>query len=293
MIASKTSYYSIMSREGIGMTKIRFGSHKWLEFTIFFVVFLVAINVLPIAGAWHGASDWRRFFRPAAQNVLSPYLSGIFNPPWLFALLAPLAWPPAEVGFAALAAFTMCVLIGYEEDWYKALAVVLSAPALGTISLGQIDVLPLVGLIGPVWCSLPLLAVKPQGAFLVALRRLTPTSIACLLAVLALSFLVWGGWPLEIMGGILAAPQMAHNITLFPWGLAGAAGILIWLARHRDSQHADALLGLASLMASPFWGLHSALPAVALVIKRVESKWGCLAICLVTWAYGWAWASHV
>jgi hypothetical protein len=253
-----------------------------IEITVFFLVLLLATSLLPAHLSWVEAGDWRLFFRPAGQNLLSPYSNGgIYNPPWLIAMIAPLAWLPTRVGAALLGALTLTVLVGYVKTWPKILALLLSAPVLATICNGQVDIIPLLGLIGPMWCSLPLLAVKPQGVFLAALRRLTPTSIAFLLTVLAASFLVWGFWPLQIAG----MPQTSHNQSLFPWSLIVTAGILIWLRAHRDSRYADALLCLASLAAFPYFGLHSLLPAVALFIRNTESRAGCAAICACTWLY--------
>ena len=224
-----------------------------------------------------GGQDWDHFFQPAALSM--GYSEGVFNPPWLFPLLLPLAWLPSHTGAAALAAITLVVLIEYVKDWYKVLALLLSAPVLATFYYGQIDVIPLLALLMPAWCSLPLLAIKPQGVFLAALRRLTPTSIAFLLTVLALSFLIWGFWPLDIVG----TPDGPHNRSLFPWSLGITIGILAWLRTH-DSEHADGLLCLASLAASPYWAIHSMLPMTTLFTKKT-SRVGCVAICAATWAY--------
>lgn len=245
-------------------------------------MFFLVITCLFLLVAGQGG-DWDDFFRPAALS--SSYSEGIFNPPWLFPMLLPLAWLPSRVGAAVLAALTLVVLIEYVKgDWCKALALVLSAPALAVLHFGQIDVIPLVALMMPTWCSLPLLAVKPQGVFLAALRRLTPASITVFLVILSLSFLVWGLWPLDILD-IAGTPDGLHNRSIFPWSVGITFGVLAYLRTHPDTKHADGLLCLASLAASPYWAIHSLLPMTALFIGGTKSRAGCLAICAATWVY--------
>ncbi len=239
--------------------------------------FLIIMSLFLCFPVVDQGGDWNSFFRPAALSM--EYSEGVFNPPWCFPLLLPLAWLPSRIGAAALAALTLVVLVEYVKDWGKILALLLSAPALAVFHFGQIDVIPLLALMVPAWCSLPLLAIKPQGVFLAALRRLTPTSIAFFLTILALSFLVWGPWPLNIVG----TPDGPHNRSLFPWSLGITIGILAWLRTH-DSEHADGLLCLASLAASPYFAIHSMLPMTVLFAKKT-SRIGCLAICAATWAY--------
>lgn len=253
---------------------------RWIDFTVLFSAFLLATSLLPVCLSWVEASDWKLFFQPAGQHLLSPYsLGGIYNPPWLIAMIAPLAWLPTKIGAAMLASLTLTVLIGYVKDWPKIVALLLSAPVLATICNGQVDIFPLLGMIGPTWCSLPLIAVKPQGVFLTALKRLDRKSIAFMAAILAVSFLVWGMWPAEIVN----MPRTSHNRSLFPYSLIVTAAILAWLRSKPESRYADALLCVASLAAFPYWGLHSLLPAVTLLIKNTESRAGCAAICVCSW----------
>ena len=247
---------------------------------MFFLAFLLATSLLPVCLSWVEASDWKLFFQPAGRSLHAPYSTGgIYNPPWLIAMIAPLTWLPTKIGAAMLASLTLTVLIGYVKTWPKIVALLLSAPVLATVCNGQVDIIPLLGLIGPTWCSLPLIAVKPQGVFLAALKRLDKTSIAFMLTILAVSFLVWGMWPAEIAN----MPQTSHSRSLFPWTLPITLGILAWLRSKPESRYADALLCVASLAAFPYWGLHSLLPAVTLFIKSTESRAGCAAICACSW----------
>lgn len=252
---------------------------RWIEFAVFFSVLWLVSSLVPPYFSWVEGSDWKLFFRPAGQNLQSPYsIEGIYNPPWLIAAIAPLTWLPTKIGAAILAAFTLTILIGYVKDWPKIAALLLSAPVLATICNGQVDIIPLLGLIGPTWCSLALLTAKPQGVFLAALTRLDRKAIGVMAVILAGSFLVWGLWPLNI-----SIPQTSHSRSLFPWTLPGTLGILAWLRANPKTRYADALLCVASLAAFPYWGVHSILPATTLFIKNTQSKPGCVAICLCTW----------
>lgn len=253
---------------------------RGMEIVVLFSVFLLATSSLPACLSWVEASDWKLYYQPAGQHLLSPYsLGGIYNPPWLIAMIAPLAWLPTKIGAAALASLTLTVLIGYVKDWPKIIALILSAPVLATICNGQVDIIPLLGVIGPTWCSLPLLIIKPQGVFLTALKRLDRKSVAFMAAILVASFLVWGIWPAKIAN----MPRTSHNRSLFPYSLIVTAGILAWLRFNPESRYADALLCVASLAAFPYWGLHSLLPAVTLFIKNTESRAGCTTICACSW----------
>lgn len=253
---------------------------RGVEVTILFVAFLLATSLLPASLSWVEASDWKLYYQPAGRSLYTPYSTGgIYNPPWLFPIIAPLTWLPSQVGAAMLAALTLTVLIGYVKDWPKVIALLLSAPVLATIANGQVDIIPLLGIIGPAWCSLPLLTIKPQGVFLTALKRLDRKSVGFMAAILAGSFLVWGMWPAEIAN----MPRTSHNRSLFPWSLVVTVGILAWLRANPKSRQADALLCVASLAAFPYWGLHSMLPATTLAIKNTESHAGCAAICACTW----------
>jgi len=254
---------------------------RWPGIVAFAAAFLL-VTVLFANFATAKGEDWANFFRPAALNLRAPYsVDGVFNPPWTFLILAPLAWLPSHVGAAVLASFTLAVLVGYVKDWYKVAALMLSAPTLAVLYFEQIDVIPLLALLSPTWMALPLLMIKPQGVFLAALRRLNRTSIAVLFTVVAISFLVWGLWPLGIRG----TPDGPHNRSLFPWSLGLTFVILLWLKVHPNSEHADGLLCLASVAACPYWAIHSMLPMTALFIKGMKSRAACFGICAATWGY--------
>lgn len=265
------SHHFIMSSNAAKLIKVAIAT-----------IALLTVAALFMAASAFGA-DWLNYFRPAALNLSNPYVvPGIFNPPWLFVILAPLAHLPPRIGVVILATFTLVVIVAYTKSAPKAIALALSAPAIATLQNGQIDALCILALAAPVWASLPLLMMKPQGVFLAGLRRLNHRSIAVLLTVLAISFLIWGLWPLAI----LDTPQILDspwNCSFFPESLVLTAIILAWLKFHPTSRYADALLCLASLAATPYFVIHSALPTVALFIKNTDNKITCFLITALSW----------
>ncbi len=135
-------------------------------------------------------NDWLDFFRPAALHWRNPYSGFIFNPPWIFPLLYPLALLPYRAGAGLLMIISVVAVAMYVGSPKKTLVVALSVPMVVLITLGQLDALLLFGLMIPKGLGLPILVLKPQGVFLTMFRRLNRWSISVMLLILLLSFLV-------------------------------------------------------------------------------------------------------
>jgi hypothetical protein len=223
--------------------------------------------------------DWMDYFRPAASNWLQPYRPSIFNPPWLFLLLHPLALLPARLGVGLLMMASVIIVMAYVKSPAKVIAVICSAPMIALLTLGQIDALPLLGMAIPNGLGLPLILIKPQGTFLAGLRRLNRWSIAVVLLVSAISVLIWGFWWLNMDGTVPLG--RSHDVSLFPYTI-GVGAVLLYLGIKRGS---DALLCWASLCFSPYFMITSALAAVSASVKETEDwKWWA-AVVLGSWVY--------
>jgi hypothetical protein len=132
------------------------------------VVFIVLVFTnLPVTYL-----DWMESFRPAAVEWYAPYRPSVYNPPWLFLILHPLAWLDARLGAAFLILISMVILIAYLGFSKKVLVASCSAPLIVMVTLGQIDGLILLGLMIPGEVGLIWLLMKPQGMFLAVLRRM-------------------------------------------------------------------------------------------------------------------------
>ena len=227
------------------------------------LVFTVLIfSLLPVT-----FMDWMDSFRPTAVELETPYGPGIFNPPWLFVILHPLTWLDPRLGASLLIVASLVIISAYVKAPKKLLLVACSAPLIALVTLGQIDGLIILGLMLPAEIGLVWLMMKPQGVFLVALRRLSFRSVIIAGAVFVLSILIWGFWWQDVLL-FRSLTDTGHNVSLFPYTIL--LGLpLIYLGLKRDS---DALLCLASLCFSPYFMITSTLPAVAAIVRESEDR---------------------
>lgn len=223
-------------------------------------VFAICISVIAV---WAMAKylpvglDWRDTYRPAALAMLngeSPFSVEIYYAaPWALVLLMPFAMMPYEIGRAGvfvlgLAAFAY---VGYRmgaRRWTMALFLC-SAAVVGCLNNGNIEWMPLLGIVLPPQFGLILLAVKPQvgvglaffwlfiiwkrDGFLVTARTFAPVTILMLI-----SFAVYGPWPLRF-GQTIA--WSADNTSLGWYGMA-----LGWALLARSIRKGDEGMALAS-----------------------------------------------
>lgn len=221
----------------------------------------IAIWLAPASG-----HDWRDSFLPAARQWWRPFDYPYHNPPWAALLLWPLAILPERAGFVANGLVAILVTAWFvrrqEGSWLSVLVTLLSPPLIGTLIVGNIEWLSILGLlVGGAW-SVPLLLTKPQTAGLAALlffkrsgydwRFWLPAG-----GVMAASFAIWGFWPVSIPP--LPADFGTWNISIFPWGVPIGL-ICAWLAWKHDSLP-WALLACPFL--SPYLAFGSLLPATA------------------------------
>lgn len=240
----------------------------WREGLIAAAALLAVIAALRFA--YPLADDWSRVFVPAVRQWRDPYsIQNFTNPPWvLFFLphaLLPLAWSNA-VNFCITLVVISVVIRHFRGGW-KAFVLVFSSPMI--VSLAQtnnIDWVSLVAFLLPAQWGLPVLAAKPQvagGAALVwwkrqnySLRMLLPT-----LLIVAVSFLVWGLWPLKFN---LPAHADIWNLALFPYSVPIGCYLL-----YRGWKHDDEILAaVATPFFMPYFGLHSLTVPLVLLACR-------------------------
>ncbi len=207
---------------------------------------------------------------------------GMFSPPWLAILIAPLAALPVRAGLAALLGMTIAA------GWFAArtlggrpIVLLLSAPMFWVLWWGQIDALALIALALAVlgctrrsWpmlaAALVLAAIKPHVIAVPVLalwwwsRGARLRSMAVAGTLLALSFVVWGNWLPVVVARVL---DFARSTTYRPWNAALGPmalplfipALLVPLTR---PQRLAALTATAMLV-SPYMPFYSMLPLLA------------------------------
>ena len=223
--------------------------------------------------------DWRTAFRPAAQSMLltgNPYrVEAFFNPPWTVLPMIPLAFLPEQVGaaimfVAGLAGFAFAAhRLG--ADPLVLGAFILSPPVVHSLLNGNIDCLPLIGFVLPPQIGLFFVLVKPQMGAAVAVFWLVEAwreggwrevvrVFWPVVAALAVSFVLYGLWPLRSGQEV----GLWWNASLWPMSIPVGLALLAAAARTRRIEYA---MGAAPCL-SPYVLLHAWSGALAAILKH-------------------------
>lgn len=203
--------------------------------------------------------DWKVNIRWASVNVITghtPYTSVIqCLPPWIYLLLSPIAILPEDLGIAVIFVLTYMVvafvLYRLNGNIWIIIAFLLNSYIWKNARVGNIDFLAMFGFILPPQIGLFFVLIKPQigagiaifwlieawrkGKFREIFRIFAPVTIAYLL-----SFLLYGLWPLKVIG----MTHDPYNSSLWPWAIPIGVILLYKSIRERNS--------LFAIGASPF-----------------------------------------
>lgn len=191
--------------------------------------------------------DWVYAFRPAVWLLLhgqSPYAGTVepfVNAPWTLVPLLPFALLPEPYGLLALGAVSLFafwyIAVRLHAKQIALIAFLLSPWVLRCIWMGQIDWLPLLGILLPPQVGLFFVATKPQTAGVLALYWLYESwkaktiirTFAPVTVVMLLSFAVFGFWP---------AHARALEITNFawPWTIVTSVAMLYLAHLSKDTK---------------------------------------------------------
>ena len=227
---------------------------------------------LPPAIDWHGA------FRPAALEILhgrSPFnVDGFYHAPWSLIPLIPLAVLPEPIGRALLLLISLAsyAYVSYKLG-AKPLAIVfllISPPVLHLVLNGNLDWMAAIGFILPPQWGLFFIAIKPQMGIAVApfwlieaWRRggvkLVLETFTPFLAVLLLSFVMFGLWPLSVT----RATELWWNASLWPVSIPVGLALFAASIRKRKIEYAMA----ASPCLSPYVLVHSWVGALLAIVS--------------------------
>jgi hypothetical protein len=193
--------------------------------------------------------DQHNTFAVVGASLTDPYRTpGYVSPPWPAILLAPLALLPLPlavlVELCLYFAIITTIIYKFGGDTKIVLLSLLSFVALQSALELNIEWIVCLALIVPPAYSGPLLVVKPQLAFgywLSFNRRDLVRALLVLLIVIAVSLVIWWGWPLKMLNAIQTERIGARGfnmapIRLMPWPVAIAIGLFLsWRGfRRRD-----------------------------------------------------------
>ncbi|MHB8134699.1 MAG: hypothetical protein ACYDH1_10795 [Anaerolineaceae bacterium] len=200
--------------------KIFTDKFTWKQLTFLFVILTILFSflgkLLPLGGMI--GFDWVNFY---GQGRVPP-----FYPPWTIEIVNHLSWP-ILIGITT-ASFAIAALRRSIHPISLAVSF-FCLPLLWTLFLGQLEGIVLVGLSWMPWL-VPLALIKPQvSIFAFGARK---KYIAIVLLFLALSFVIWGFWPIRTLNveSFYAEGRYEQNIGIGLWGIPVAL-IALWLSR--------------------------------------------------------------
>lgn len=232
-------------------------------------LFVVLLAAYPVG------VDWETAFYPAMQNFLTPYdipQQKFVGFPWVLFLL-PHGLLPIAAGNALnfLLHLTALILLlrRYRGGWQSYAMVFTSFFFIDLVRTNNVDWIPTLALLLPPAWGLPLLLAKPQivgGVVLLWWKRsgfgwrwLLPS-----LAVVLLSFVVWGDWlsqSLRLSGGLV---NTFWNFSPFPLGVP--IGVYLLYRGYREDNEVLAAAGTPFF--APYFAPYSLTPLFALLACR-------------------------
>ena len=272
--AIRESQFNLSERSVIMMINVKFQSAIRLLLVVVVAVVLsfIAAPYLPVA------IDWSTAFRPATLALLSgrnPYENSLMiHAPWGMIPLIPLALLPESVGRVML---IFCGLTSYAYIAHKLGAklitivfLLISPPVLHVLLNGNLDWLAALGFILPPQIGLFFISIKPQMGIAVApfwliqawrmggwkqvLKTFFPFT-----AVLLLSFLLFGLWPL----GSVKTTDYWWNASLWPMSIPVGLALFITSIRRQKIEYAMA----ASPCLSPYVLFHSWVGVILAIVS--------------------------
>jgi hypothetical protein len=187
------------------------------------IILLIALKELYPIGI-----DWKATYSQIPEHWRNPYEIPTFtSPPWIMFLL-PHAWLPIAWGNAINLllniSLIVAIVIRYKGGWLLMLLIFTSPPFLDLVRTNNVDWIAMLALIVPAMWGLPILASKPQALGGVSIiwwksgtqkiRLLIP-----LIAIISVSILIWGLWPLQLKPVHKSAWNFAPWPILLPLGL--------------------------------------------------------------------------
>ncbi|MBZ0315073.1 MAG: hypothetical protein K8L91_01550 [Anaerolineae bacterium] len=268
---------------------------------------VVLLGAILILAPLPGGDDWASFMSASRRLVAGERLYGVpdphyyANPPYVAALLAPLAWLPLQVSFALSTVLTLLASMRLIHLWceddrlFKATLTMLSPPMFYILLHGQIDVLVLAGVLLPSRFWILTALAKPQGAIGLVMgieRKEYSKAVMISGAVLVVCFLLWGNWVHDMLAHSddIAAYGQNYWQGLWPFQVPQGVFFILQGMRLKDNR----LLVAASPFCVPYAAPSSFIGAWIVAMSYLD-RWQVAALwcswwgCLLLRAYGSTW----
>lgn len=248
--------------------------------------------------------DQETTFTQVGAYLSDPYaVKGFVNPPWTAVLLLPLRLLPVPMAVLVQLCVYFCLIVlivfRFGGDTRAVLIALVSFIGMDSALELNLDWLVCIGILVPAAFSGIFLLVKPQNAmgyWLSFKRREFIQALIVVLALLAVSLIVWGWWPAKMWAAIQAnslgkfynlAPSALIN-NLFGWNVfINPLSVMIglWLSWVAFKRRDPILAILAWIFFAPYLTTYALLLHFALLSIRYP-RMGLL-LNVVTWVvYG-------
>lgn len=243
-------------------------------------------------------TDWF-VYRQSSLDLLSGLnpMNTPFNylPPWAAVVISPFAVLPALIGHAlGILSMLILVIVTVKQlhgnlDIVTILLISTSPFLLHNVLWGNLEWLPLLGMLLPTTWGLIFVTVKPQsgiGPLLYhvvqflrgkeSFRTWIPFGVVVILAFALYQYpFSMGKPPADIVASASLAP--------FPWGVPFGIFGLWWAVKHEDVWLAYAV----SPLLAPYFTLHTLIGPFVVIATR-DKRWG-----MAAWILGWVLVSMV
>lgn len=260
-----------------------------MKLFILIALMMIAFLLLPVPQE----KEWIQFYRPAALAMLhgeDPYVGyGYYNPPWTLLPFIPIALLPDWIGRLTIFLMGLTAFITLLARLHaKPVAMVLfltSMPALSCLQDGNLDWLPMLGVLLPAPIGLMLALTKPQIGLGVMLYWLVEswraggirTTIRNFLPVTLLLL----SWPLLYPISLVhfrALAGASWNMSIFPAGLL----VGLYLLERALARRSMPVALASSPLLSPYFGRHS---LVGLLLPLLDYPWLLAVASTILWIY--------
>ncbi len=240
-------------------------------------------------------TDWD-VYRQASLDLLrglNPMQTPFnFLPPWMSLLIAPAAILPRWIGYAVGGVIMIMVAVAavrkLKGDLWAVLLLCTTPFLLHNILWGNLEWVPLLGMLLPSMWGLIWISAKPQSGLgpvlyylIQVVRRKLPIKTLIPFVVVGLLGLILYGYPFSI-GEPPAAVVATASYDVFPWGVPVGMVLVVWAIKREDVWLAYA----ASPLFVPYFTSHTLIGPFLVLVTR-DKRWA-LAAWIAAWAYTFA-----